>query len=130
QQPQQAAYPAQVAAQPQPQPQQQPTQPQPAEQQPQAQQQPQQQQPQQQQAQPQQTQQGPPYVWSPTGEYPDPNATAWAKYYAMGGPDPAGRVYFTPESLPPEGYVPPPQPVQDAAGGAGPAVQVTNATPV
>ncbi|KAG9008473.1 ESCRT-0 subunit protein hse1 [Tulasnella sp. JGI-2019a] len=53
--------------------------------------------------------QGPPYVWSATGQYPDPGAQAWAQYYAMGGTDPAGRVYFTPESLPPEGSIPPPQ---------------------
>ncbi|KAG8959514.1 ESCRT-0 subunit protein hse1 [Tulasnella sp. 419] len=71
----------------------------------------------------QQQQAGPPYVWSPTGTYPDPGAQAWAQYYAQGGVDPAGRVYFTPDSLPPEGtpYVPP--------GGPAPAVAVTQATP-
>ncbi|KAG9019198.1 ESCRT-0 subunit protein hse1 [Tulasnella sp. 427] len=123
-QPQQ--QPATAQPQPQPQPQQQQPQQQPAQTQPQpaAEQQPQ---PQQQGSQPQQ---GPPYVWSPTGEYPDPNATAWAKYYAMGGPDPAGRVYFTPESLPPEGQAPPQHQQHAQEAGAGPAVQVTNATPV
>ncbi|KAG8907349.1 ESCRT-0 subunit protein hse1 [Tulasnella sp. 403] len=79
-------------------------------------QQPQQAQPQQQQV--TQPQQGPPYVWSPNGTYPDPGAQAWAQYYAMGGTDPAGRVYFTPESLPPEGSIPPGVAQAQQAAGA------------
>ncbi|KIO31491.1 hypothetical protein M407DRAFT_219875 [Tulasnella calospora MUT 4182] len=97
QQLQQAAYPARAVAIPQSRDQQQPTQPRPAEQRPQV----QQRQFQQHQTQTQQQQQGPPYVWSSSAEYPHPNATAWARYYAMGGTNPAGRVYFKPESLPP-----------------------------
>ncbi|KAG1789914.1 hypothetical protein EV424DRAFT_1355549, partial [Suillus variegatus] len=37
---------------------------------------------------------GPPYVFDPNATYPDPNAQAWAQYYAQGGTDPAGAVYF------------------------------------
>jgi signal transducing adaptor molecule len=37
---------------------------------------------------------GPPYVYNPTGTYSDPNVQAWASYYAQGGTDPAGAVYF------------------------------------
>lgn len=37
---------------------------------------------------------GPPYVFDPNAIYPDPNAQAWAQYYAQGGTDPAGAVYF------------------------------------
>lgn len=37
---------------------------------------------------------GPPYVYDPNGRYPDPNAQAWAQYYAQGGTDPQGAVYF------------------------------------
>lgn len=64
----------------------------------------QQQQPQQQTVQPQaqtaqqqpvqQQQSGPPYVYDPNGTYEDPNVQAWAKYYAQGGHDTAGSVYF------------------------------------
>lgn len=39
-------------------------------------------------------QQGPPYIYDPNGTYPDPGAQAWAQYYAQGGTDPAGAVYF------------------------------------
>ncbi|KAA1468971.1 hypothetical protein DENSPDRAFT_863919 [Dentipellis sp. KUC8613] len=39
-------------------------------------------------------QQGPPYVYDPNGTYPDSNAQAWAQYYAQGGKDPTGAVYF------------------------------------
>ncbi|KAL5531673.1 hypothetical protein ACEPAG_4550 [Sanghuangporus baumii] len=38
--------------------------------------------------------QGPPYVFDPNATYPDPNAQAWAQYYAAGGDDPTGAVYF------------------------------------
>ena len=66
--------------------------------QPQAQAQPQpQQQPQpaaQQQAEPPREAQGPPYTFDPNATYPDPNAQAWAQYYAQGGTDPTGAVYF------------------------------------
>ncbi|KAI0831861.1 hypothetical protein BC628DRAFT_1350247 [Trametes gibbosa] len=37
---------------------------------------------------------GPPYVYDPNATYPDPNAQAWAQYYAHGGTDPTGAVYF------------------------------------
>ncbi|KAI0630726.1 hypothetical protein C8Q77DRAFT_1063507 [Trametes polyzona] len=99
----------QAAAQPEPQPQVQPqgqppvqTEPQIQPSQPQGQGQPQPQaQPQgQPQVQPQQTsapapqQSGPPYVYDPNATYPDPNAQAWAQYYAHGGTDPTGAVYF------------------------------------
>lgn len=49
-------------------------------------------QPQTQQQQPQSA--GPPYVFDPNATYPDPNAQAWAQYYAQGGTDTAGAVYF------------------------------------
>ncbi|KAG6331937.1 hypothetical protein ID866_7151 [Astraeus odoratus] len=76
---------AQVPPQSQPQPQPQPlTQPQT-----QAQPQPQSQS----QASPQ-PQQGPPYVYDPNATYEDPNVQAWAQYYAQGGTDPQGAVYF------------------------------------
>lgn len=42
-------------------------------------------------AQPQPT---PPYTFDPNGTYADPNVQAWAKYYAQGGKDLAGSVYF------------------------------------
>ncbi|KAM6496502.1 hypothetical protein JOM56_006975 [Amanita muscaria] len=45
------------------------------------------------QAQPQQ-QTGPPYAFDPYTTYADPNVQAWAQYYAQGGKDPAGAVYF------------------------------------
>ncbi|KAG0694876.1 hypothetical protein DFH29DRAFT_958059 [Suillus ampliporus] len=37
---------------------------------------------------------GPPYVYDPNATYPDPNVQAWAQYYAQGGNDAAGAVYF------------------------------------
>ncbi|TBU30513.1 hypothetical protein BD311DRAFT_217118 [Dichomitus squalens] len=111
-QPQQA-YPqpgVQIEPQPQPQAQQQPLpqaqpqvepepQPEAYTQQPQspqaAQQQPVQQQPAQQQSSPApQQQSGPPYVYDPNTTYADPNVQAWAQYYAHGGTDPTGSVYF------------------------------------
>ena len=95
----QSQLPAQqvLPLQPQPQPQ---TEPQPS-----VQAQPQSVQPQQSQAQPQpaaqqssptttQQQSGPPYVYDPNATYPDPNVQAWAQYYAHGGTDPTGSVYF------------------------------------
>ncbi|KAG8752532.1 ESCRT-0 subunit protein hse1 [Serendipita sp. 396] len=36
----------------------------------------------------------PPYPFDPTGQYPDANAQAWVQYYAAGGDDPQGAVYF------------------------------------
>ncbi|KAJ3980365.1 hypothetical protein F5890DRAFT_1557764 [Lentinula detonsa] len=36
----------------------------------------------------------PPYIYSPTTTYPDPNVQAWAQYYAQGGKDSTGAVYF------------------------------------
>jgi signal transducing adaptor molecule len=51
-------------------------------------------QPQAQQASPQQQQSGPPYAYEPNGTYADPNVQAWANYYAQGGKDLAGAVYF------------------------------------
>lgn len=38
--------------------------------------------------------QGPPYIFDPNATYPDPNAQAWAQYYAQGGTDLTGAVYF------------------------------------
>ncbi|KAI5124243.1 hypothetical protein M0805_005092 [Coniferiporia weirii] len=38
--------------------------------------------------------QGPPYVFDPNATYPDANAQAWAVYYAQGGTDMTGAVYF------------------------------------
>jgi len=35
-----------------------------------------------------------PFVYDPNGHYDDPNVQAWAQYYAAGGDDPAGAVYF------------------------------------
>ena len=57
--------------------------------------------------------QGPPYVFDPNATYPDPNAQAWAQYYAQGGTDPAGAVYFV--SVP---GVTGPAPASGAQGGA------------
>ncbi|GJJ11394.1 hypothetical protein Clacol_005627 [Clathrus columnatus] len=37
---------------------------------------------------------GPPYPFDPNAQYPDPNVQAWAQYYAQGGTDPAGAIYF------------------------------------
>lgn len=37
---------------------------------------------------------GPPYTYDPNTTYADPNVQAWAQYYAQGGKDPAGAVYF------------------------------------
>ena len=37
---------------------------------------------------------GPPFVFDPTMTYPDQNVQAWAQYYAQGGTDPTGSVYF------------------------------------
>lgn len=42
----------------------------------------------------------PPYPWDPTKKYADAGADAWAQYYAKGGTDPAGKVYFIPGTLP------------------------------
>jgi signal transducing adaptor molecule len=42
----------------------------------------------------QQTMTGPPFVFDPTAVYPDQNVQAWAHYYAQGGTDPTGSVYF------------------------------------
>ncbi|KAI0793793.1 hypothetical protein C8Q74DRAFT_1244809 [Fomes fomentarius] len=39
-------------------------------------------------------QSGPPYVYDPNATYADPNVQAWAQYYAHGGTDPTGSVYF------------------------------------
>ncbi|KAI1793433.1 hypothetical protein LXA43DRAFT_1000697 [Ganoderma leucocontextum] len=111
--PQHQAYPGsqpgvQFEPQPQPQPQAQ-QQPPPqaqtqieAQAQPEPQAQPHQQEPQQaaqqqltqQQAAPTSQQSGPPYVFDPNATYPDPNVQAWAQYYAHGGTEPTGSVYF------------------------------------
>lgn len=37
---------------------------------------------------------GPPYIYDPNTTYADPNVQAWAQYYAQGGKDLAGSVYF------------------------------------
>ena len=37
---------------------------------------------------------GPPFVLDPNATYPDQNVQAWAHYYAQGGTDPTGSVYF------------------------------------
>jgi signal transducing adaptor molecule len=37
---------------------------------------------------------GPPFVYDPAATYPDENVQAWAQYYAQGGTDPTGSVYF------------------------------------
>jgi signal transducing adaptor molecule len=37
---------------------------------------------------------GPPFVFDPNATYPDQNVQAWAQYYAQGGIDPTGSVYF------------------------------------
>lgn len=33
-------------------------------------------------------------MYDPNATYPDPNAQLWAGYYAQGGTDPTGAVYF------------------------------------
>ncbi|ESK87916.1 class e vacuolar protein-sorting machinery protein hse1 [Moniliophthora roreri MCA 2997] len=108
-----------LAAQQQQQPQQQP-----AQQQQQPQQQPAQQQ--QQPVQHTQQQQDPPYIYDPKTTYADPNVQAWAQYYAQGGTDPTGSVYFI--SVPgikeaPPALVPPTQQNGVGAGAAGGAGQ-------
>jgi signal transducing adaptor molecule len=37
---------------------------------------------------------GPPFVFDANATYPDQNVQAWAQYYAQGGTDPTGSVYF------------------------------------
>ena len=37
---------------------------------------------------------GPPYIFDTTATYADPNVQAWMQYYAAGGKDRAGSVYF------------------------------------
>ncbi|OCH96406.1 hypothetical protein OBBRIDRAFT_718848 [Obba rivulosa] len=39
-------------------------------------------------------QSGPPYIFDPNATYADPNVQAWAQYYAQGGKDLTGTVYF------------------------------------
>jgi len=39
-------------------------------------------------------QSGPPYIFDRNATYLDSNVQAWAQYYAQGGLDPAGSVYF------------------------------------
>ncbi|KAN0137027.1 hypothetical protein V8E53_005024 [Lactarius tabidus] len=46
------------------------------------------------QTQQQTTMTGPPFVFDPAATYPDENVQAWAQYYAQGGTDPTGSVYF------------------------------------
>ncbi|KAF9509641.1 hypothetical protein BS47DRAFT_1396689 [Hydnum rufescens UP504] len=41
-----------------------------------------------------------PYPFDASRQYADPNVQAWASYYASGGNDPTGRVYFIPSTLP------------------------------
>lgn len=60
---------------------------------------------------------GPPYVFDPNVTYPDPNVQAWAHYYAHGGTDPTGAVYFI--SVPGVKEGPPqPQPQSQPQRGA------------
>ncbi|KAI6010811.1 hypothetical protein F5J12DRAFT_821757, partial [Pisolithus orientalis] len=63
-----------------------------------------------------QSQDGPPYVYNPNATYADPNVQAWAQYYAQGGKDPAGAVYFV--SVPG---------VTDTAEGPAPATEQVQA---
>ncbi|KAL0066715.1 hypothetical protein AAF712_006320 [Marasmius tenuissimus] len=134
----QQQQPAQQPVQQQQQPVQQQQQPVQQQQQPvQQQQQPvQQQQQQQAQAQPQQQQQaeGPPYVYDPNKTYGDPNVQAWAQYYAQGGKDPTGSVYFVSvpgvkEGPPPQGQPQPQQPVQQNGTVAGGVVDQAQGQP-
>jgi signal transducing adaptor molecule len=46
------------------------------------------------QVQKQQTLTATPFVFDPNATYPDQNVQAWAQYYAQGGTDPTGSVYF------------------------------------
>ncbi|KAF7322102.1 hypothetical protein MKEN_00733800 [Mycena kentingensis (nom. inval.)] len=79
-QPVQATQPAQAQTQTQAQPE-----PQPAQTQTQTQTQP---------AQTQAQPAGPPYIFDTSATYADPNVQAWMQYYAAGGKDLAGSVYF------------------------------------
>ncbi len=88
QQQQQPQPQAQTHVEPQPQPE---SQAQPHQQEPQ---QAVEQQPAQQQAAAATQQSGPPYVFDSNTTYSDPNVQAWAHYYAHGGTDPTGSVYF------------------------------------
>ncbi|KAI6149212.1 hypothetical protein BKA82DRAFT_4127005 [Pisolithus tinctorius] len=63
-----------------------------------------------------QSQDGPPYVYNPNATYADPNVQAWAQYYAQGGKDSAGAVYFV--SVPG---------VTDTAEGPAPATEQVQA---
>lgn len=42
----------------------------------------------------------PPFPFDANRRYADPNVQAWARYYASGGIEPAGRAYFIPSTLP------------------------------
>ncbi|EMD39001.1 hypothetical protein CERSUDRAFT_81790 [Gelatoporia subvermispora B] len=78
-----------------------------------------QQQPSQQQAAPHPSQGGPPYIFDPNTTYTDPNVQAWAQYYAQGGKDPTGAVYF----LTVPGIKEGPAPVQPARNASQETVQ-------
>jgi signal transducing adaptor molecule len=84
---------------------------------------------------------GPLYVYDPNGTYSDPNVQAWASYYAQGGKEVAGSIYFiaipgvTDDSPQPGAALPHPQSLQPQPGAgqlvpsehasfAGPQVQL------
>ena len=72
------------------------------------------------QPQPQQPISGPPpYVYDASYTYADPNVQAWAQYYAQGGKDLAGSVYFLsiPGVTDGAGAAPAAQPQQEGHGG-------------
>ncbi|KAH7922334.1 hypothetical protein BV22DRAFT_1197529 [Leucogyrophana mollusca] len=65
-----------------------------------------------------QQQSGPPYLYDPNTTYADPNVQAWAQYYAQGGKDDAGAVYFisVPGVTDHVPQVPPPGPQEHVPG--------------
>ncbi|KAK7687667.1 hypothetical protein QCA50_008882 [Cerrena zonata] len=69
----------------------------------------------------QQQQSGPPFVFDPNGTYEDANVQAWAQYYAHGGTDPTGSVYFI--SVPGVKEAPKPTPSRSASQDTAITVQ-------
>ena len=65
-------------------------------------------------------------MFDPNATYPDPNVQAWAQYYAQGGVDPTGSVYFisvpgVKEASPPPQTSPAPAAIQTAVAGGSTA---------
>lgn len=76
------------------------------------------------------------YVFDPQGQYADPNVQLWAQYYAQGGNDPAGSVYFVSvpgvtDGAPPAAAPPQQQPSSEQPqGGPAPDVAIHGASAI